>query len=135
MVGLMIVLLCLPVAQAQELGSLFFTPERRQSLDRQRELNVLDTQTMTLTINGVVTRRNGKRTVWINGVAQNENETPSNISVIPKDNDPGKIIVNIDSRSNAQSSVGDTLNRTTGEIVDGLKGGLIRSHGQSSVKQ
>jgi hypothetical protein len=32
------------VAEEQALGRLFFTPERRQQLDRQREMNVLDQQ-------------------------------------------------------------------------------------------
>ena len=62
------------LAQTQApLGRLFFTPEKRQLLDRQRDLNVQAQQETpedpTLTINGVVTRSSGKRTVWINGVA------------------------------------------------------------------
>lgn len=58
-----------PAAVAEEtLGRLFFSPERRQQLDRQRELNVLDQQQVlvdpTLTIDGVVTRSSGRRTAW-----------------------------------------------------------------------
>ena len=60
--------------QAEEttLGRLFFTPERRQAMDRQRQLNLPDKEqtedAAKLTINGVVTRSNCKRTVWVNGV-------------------------------------------------------------------
>ena len=51
-----------------QLGRLFFTPERRQNLDRLRQLNIQEQQEIpedtALTINGVVTRSSGKRTVW-----------------------------------------------------------------------
>ena len=79
-----------PAASAEEtLGRLFFTPERRQNLDRQRQLNIQDTKQQvnedpTLTINGVVMRSNGRRTSWINGAPQNENEAPGGMAVTPR---------------------------------------------------
>ena len=57
-------------ASADGLGRLFFTPERRQELDRRRQSplppsNAADS-TAAYRIDGVVTRSSGKRTVWIN---------------------------------------------------------------------
>jgi len=111
------------------LGRLFFTPERRQNLDRQRQLNIQEKQEIpedpTFTINGLVTRSSGKRTVWINGAAQNENETPSGVSVIPNRKEPGKVVVQATDSPAGNARVGDTVNRTTGESTDLLGGGSI----------
>ncbi len=119
-----------PILNAEEeLGRLFFTPERRQNLDRQRLLNIQEKQEIpeepTFTINGLVTRSSGKRTAWINGVSQNENETQSGVSVTPKRREPGKVIVQASESPTANASVGDTVNRNTGEATDLLNGGRI----------
>ena len=122
-----------PIASAQEssqpLGRLFFTPERRQILDRQRQLNIQEKQEVpedpTLTINGVVTRSSGKRTVWINGVSQNENDNSTGVVVIPNKKDPGKVTVQSNESPSANAKVGDTVNRTSGESTDILNGGSI----------
>ena len=64
----LLALAVVPAVDAGEvLGRLFFTPERRQQLDRQRELNVSDRQLPadpTLTIDGIVVRSSGRRTAW-----------------------------------------------------------------------
>ena len=76
-----------PLHAEEALGRLFFTPERRQALDQQRQYNIQEKQLVpedpTMTINGVVTRSSGKRTVWINGVAQSEEETASSVAARP----------------------------------------------------
>ena len=119
---------CPPAQADDELGRLFFTPERRQALDRQRELNIQETQVIpedpTLTINGVVTRSSGKQTTWINGVAQNENDT-SGITVTTNRKTPGKVIVQPNDRPASKANVGDTINRNTGETSDLLGDGQI----------
>lgn len=119
-----------PKTYAEEaLGRLFFTPERRQILDRQRQLNIQEKQEIpedpTLTINGVVTRSSGKRTVWINGMTQNENETQSGVTVMPNRNEPGKVVVQAEESPSGKAKVGDTVNRNTGEATDLLNGGRI----------
>ena len=118
-----------PLAQADdELGRLFFTPERRQALDRQRELNIQETLVIpedpTLTINGIVTRSSGKQTTWINGVAQNENDA-SGITITTNRKTPGKVIVQPNDRPPRKANVGDTINRNTGETSDLLGDGQI----------
>jgi len=114
---------------AQELGRLFFTPEQRQALDRQRQLNIQEKQEIvedaTLTINGVVTRSSGKRTVWINGVAQSG--TPSAATVITADRrDPGRVIIQPVGTPAVTARVGDTINRNSGEATELLGGGSIK---------
>jgi len=108
-----------------ELGRLFFTPERRQTLDRQRQLSIQEKvpDDPTLTINGVVTRSSGKHTVWINGVAQNDNE--GGVAVTPRRKAPGRVVVEATNAPTASARVGDTVNRTTGETSDLLGGGRI----------
>jgi len=120
-----------PTANAdEELGRLFFTPERRHALDRQRQFNIQEKQEIpedpTLTINGVVTRSSGKRTVWINGVAQNDNEKPSGVAIIPNRKAPGKVVVQPNDAPAGNARVGETVNRNTGEATDLLGDGKIR---------
>lgn len=61
-------------AQQDTLGRLFFTPQQRAALDRQREQNrnfvpnATDSES-SLTINGEVRRSSGRATRWINGEA------------------------------------------------------------------
>ena len=118
-----------PVIAEETLGRLFFTPERRQALDHQREFNIQEKvetpQESTFTINGVVTRSSGKRTVWINGVAQDDARTDSGVAVTPGRANPGKIVVRPESGPAAKASVGDTVNRTTGEAAKLLGEGRI----------
>lgn len=111
------------------LGRLFFTPERRQQLDRQREMNILDKQQIqadpTLTIDGVVARSSGKRTTWVNGSPQNEDETANGLIVTPRRGEPGKVLVESSDSPQARARVGETVNRNTGEASDLLNGGRI----------
>ena len=108
--GVLLLLSAVPAAALAEdnLDRLFFTPERRQAMDRQRQLNPLGTaepanqETPTLTINGVVTRSSGKRTVWINGEIKND----ATLTV----------------------KVGDTLDKNTGETTPLLDEGKVVVH-------
>jgi hypothetical protein len=72
-------LLLLASAQAEPLGRLFFTPEQRQQLDYQRTHNTpIENETIatTVTLNGILQKQNGTRTVWINGRAQTTKRSP-----------------------------------------------------------
>lgn len=114
------------------LERLFFTPERRQQLDRQRELNILDRQQVpndpTLTIDGVVTRSSGRRTAWVNGNPQNEDDLWSGLTITPRHGDPATVLVEVSDSPAARARVGQTLNRNTGEAADLLNGGRISVH-------
>jgi len=63
--------LCATLGSAEPLGRLFFTPEQRAQMDYSK-LQGSDTGSSgrALTVNGIVQKHGGKRTVWINGVPQ-----------------------------------------------------------------
>ncbi|MDR3298412.1 MAG: hypothetical protein LBU43_00035 [Candidatus Accumulibacter sp.] len=131
----------LPIpALAEELERLFFTPEYRRTLDWQRQFGhtkpepdpapdperngeISDAEP-TLTIDGVVLRSGGKRTVWINGVALDDLDA-ANAAVTPDRANPGQIVVHSANGPDTPASVGDTVNRNTGETTDLLDGGRI----------
>ena len=109
------------------LGRLFFTAEQRQMLDRQRQLNIKEAVAAdpTLTIDGVVTRSSGKRTVWINGVAQSA--APGGVAVVsPERDDPGQVVVQASDGKPVKARVGDNVDRHSGEATDLLGGGSIK---------
>ena len=120
---------CVPAFAEEPLGRLFFSPERRQALDRQRQFNIQEKQEVpvdpTFTIDGVVTRSSGRKTVWVNGSVQEEREVKQGVTVTPNRINPGKVIVQSEGGPTSAASVGDTLNRTTGEATELLQGGRI----------
>ena len=88
-----------PAAQAGQLGRLFFTPEQRSKLDYAHARNAAadgDTSAI-LTVNGIVQKNGGARTVWVNGVAQSndhgEHNTSSQSVSIPGKSRPVKLKV------------------------------------------
>ena len=95
----------IPCAQAAELGRLFFTPEQRAQLEYKRahneavEAEESDNPTSSvLTVNGIVQKRGGARTVWINGRAQNagnsDERSPESLAVaVPGKTQPVKVKV------------------------------------------
>ncbi len=62
----------IPSAHAGTLGRLFFTPEQRAQLDYTyaRTATSEGGTSPVLTVNGIVQKNGGARTVWVNGVAQ-----------------------------------------------------------------
>jgi hypothetical protein len=87
------------LVNAEELGRLFFTPEQRTQLDYSytREAG-FDNNDRALMLNGIVQKRGGKRTVWINGVPQqagsSDETTPESLSVpLPGQNKTVKLKV------------------------------------------
>jgi len=79
-------ILMLPaLANADELGRLFFTPEQRAQMDFNfaREVQS-DDHVRAMTLNGIVQMQGGKRTAWINGVPQavgRDEKTPESVPV------------------------------------------------------
>ncbi|MDR1934264.1 MAG: hypothetical protein LBS49_01485 [Candidatus Accumulibacter sp.] len=130
-------------AAAQELGRLFFTPERREALERQRQFDIPErrrdipeipetAEEPALTIDGVVTRSGGRRTVWINGVARDDRDdqdAADGVAVIPDRAHPGKVVVRRKDGADIRASVGDTVKRNTGETAGLLGEGWIEVKG------
>jgi hypothetical protein len=109
----------IPSASAQDLGRIFFTPQQRQDLDRRRDLNVTESEVVVeslVTVNGHVVRSSGKTTTWINGVPQYDayrSRTPDRVGVASNDAAVGV-------------KIGQTLDRSKGEVRDTLQGGEIK---------
>lgn len=116
-------------ADAQELGRLFFTPERRAAMERQRTFNIQEAQTLqgtTMSLDGVVYRSSGKTTVWINRTAQTESEsTRTGVSALVSPKAPGRAVLAPGDEAPAQLNVGETINRATGERNTRLGGGTV----------
>jgi hypothetical protein len=74
------------IAQAGELGRLFFSPEERQQLDRQHAKNTLGEDAANtptgITVNGIIQHSDGSRTAWINGKMQN-NVPGKSLNAVP----------------------------------------------------
>lgn len=107
LLSLLIIGLSSAWAEQEALGRLFFTPQQRAELDRQRLLNPgLNTGTLdqqgSQTINGEVRRSSGRNTRWINGEAQWGDTMPA-----------------------PRVPVGDTFNPETGEHQSVLGSGRI----------
>lgn len=113
-------------AEAAGLGRLFFTPERRISLERQRSLGLQESpmaEDQTLNLHGVVRRSSGKSTTWINGVVQHESSSGMRIDLAPRD--ASRATVKLQGETPIPLRVGESVNRATREGKDGLAGGRI----------
>ena len=103
-------------AAADELGRLFFTPRQHQELDRRRASNVQEKEEVvvesSVTVNGHVARSSGKTTTWVNGVPQYDTYSGR---------DPARVHL-----QDGTVKIGQTLDRTRGEVKDGLEGGSVR---------
>ena len=120
-------------AYAEDLGRLFFTPEQRGALDARRKARIPDKPTAVVVespvtkIDGVVARRGGKSTTWVNGEAVPEGSQPEGLRVRPKRNDNSRIVVNIgETESEVDLKIGQSFDRGTGEVRDSLNGGDLR---------
>lgn len=121
-------------AGEEALGRLFFTPERRQALDRQRQYNLQDnshaTEAPVVTLNGVVQRSSGHRSAWVNGTVQHDDEDLSGIRVRPGQGNPGQATLRDGGNGSVNTlGIGDSLRRGTSE-TEGLlpDGSQIRIH-------
>jgi len=107
-------------AAADSLGRLFFTPQQRQDLDRRRQANIQESAVTTnssVTVNGQVSRSNGKNTVWINGVPQETTRRPI---------DPARATVQGgDGEPSVSIKIGETLDKVRGKVRDTIEDGQI----------
>ena len=116
-------------ADAPELGRLFFTPERRATLERQRTSNVQETQTLqgtTMSLDGVVYRSSGKTTVWINHQDQTEGQSGrTGVSAVVSPRTPGSALLAPGEDAPAELKVGESINRATGQRNTRLGSGSV----------
>lgn len=100
-----LIIICAPAltvampAAAEELGRLFYTPEQRAQLDADhaRTATPADSPNV-ISIDGIVQRHGGERTVWINGVpqaaGQSDASAPESVPVaVPGQSQPVEVKV------------------------------------------
>jgi hypothetical protein len=107
------------------MGRLFFAPELRAQLERQRQLNVQESRSLeagTIRLDGIVVRSSGKSTVWVNN--QDTRETGVITSTSRKN--PGQASLTTGNEAPADLKVGVTLDRATRETSGGLAAGEVR---------
>jgi hypothetical protein len=115
-------------AHAEALGKLFFTPERRAALERQRQLNLPETRTLEgneVRLDGVVTRSSGRSTIWINQQPQNENASGTGVAAKASPSAPGRAVITPSEESSTTLKVGESINRATREKADAIGDGKI----------
>lgn len=84
---------------AEPLGRLFFTPEQRAQLESSKpQEGSSSSLAHSITVNGIVQKHGGGRTVWINGVpqstGQSDEQAPDSLPVaVPGQSQPLKIKV------------------------------------------
>lgn len=110
--------LAMPVSGDELFDKLFFTPDKRVSLDRQRQSNVIQqaetVQEEALTVNGIVKSSSGKNTVWINGHEQAAKIKSS------------RVIIQLDNGTISSVQVGETVKRSTGDKSDIIRDGTVK---------
>ena len=130
----LVALLPAHAADTPELGRLFFTPERRAALERQRTFNVQEAQTLqgtNMSLDGIVYRSSGKTTVWINRQDQTEGESArTGVSAVVSPRTPGSALLSPGEETPAQLKVGETINRATGVRNTRLGGGSVTAPGK-----
>lgn len=122
------------LAQAQELGRLFFTPEQRAAFDARRKARVPDkpaaaplAEQPVTRVDGAVRRSGGKSTVWVNGEAIPENAQADGARVQPPGSRPGSVSIPVgESAQRFDLRVGETLDRGSGEVRDVIGEGGIK---------
>jgi len=113
-------------AQEAALGRLFFTPQQRANLDTMRQHNVkqgsdpVTAKGMSITVQGVVRRSSGKDTAWVNGAAVSEPAEQLGSTSSPQRRQPTQLGI-----GERDVRVGDSINQSTGEQNDLLRGGQI----------
>lgn len=113
---------------AESLDRLFFTPEQRAALDRRRQIGLQEARALedaTLTLDGVVVRSTGRRTVWVNGQAQHDAAAPTGVTVDLSAGEPGRALLSVGGEPPARLKVGESINRVTRERHGDLAGGRI----------
>lgn len=134
--ALVLLLLHAEPCLAQELGRLFFTAEQRSALDARRKARVPDrpaaapvAASPTTRLDGYVRRSGGPSTVFVDGqpLPEGSAEAPR-IDTGRKD---GRIPITVgDGTTRIPLKPGETLDRGSGEVRDGIGGGSISVGGR-----
>jgi hypothetical protein len=117
---LLVILLTVVSTSAVAYGKVFFSPDKRAALEKQRfqevvlDSSVQPTQLEIITVDGFVYRSNGRSTVWINGAPEfgRKNKIRRDLSSV--------------TISNSVVPVGDSVNVITKDTVHIIGSGSIK---------
>lgn len=112
-------------------GRLFYSPERRIALNRLRERNTLEARLRLepetiVTVNGLVQRSSGHRTVWVNGLGVNEGQELADLQIRQVNGATVRLLPGNAAATDLR--VGQTLQRNSGLKSDILGDGQIVVH-------
>jgi hypothetical protein len=111
-----------PGLAADSLGRLFFTPAQRQALDAGKSLGKAAPAVRgprSVFLNGVVTRSDAERTVWVNGKAYYD-VSPDGVQINIDPAAPGVAVIRAPgANAPVELRVGQRLERATGKISEG----------------
>lgn len=111
----------------EALGRLFYTPEQRARMDvaRQHERSIkIDEEEsapppVNIHLNGIITRSDGRSTVWINNKVQSGEAAAQGVVVGGKGTRSGEVGVTIPGvRGNVPLKVGQSIDVTSGQVEE-----------------
>lgn len=114
-------------ASAQPLGRLFFSPAERDRLDQLRNGSAIDnvqvgqTPSEQITLNGIVRRSSGKTTAWINQMPQRDNENPQGIIVLKSTAKSPVVPLQLSSDKQVRLKPGQTFDSAKGKVREGYE--------------
>lgn len=115
---------------AEPLGRLFFTPEQRSVLERQRQTGRADQPSIagaeSLRLDGLLTRSGGRSTVWVNGQALYD---PHAAGIRPVAGQARAATATASGKA-TEMRVGETLDPSTGTRSDLLPTGALSAGGK-----
>lgn len=133
---ILILFLMLPpsigMAADQAMGRLFFTPEQRSRMDvarqQERKIDLEEEQpdiappAASITLNGVITRSDGKTTLWINNRIQSGEKIGPDIALPGRGKNVGQIsITTPDARRVVPLKVGQSIDMTSGQVDEAYR--------------
>ncbi len=125
-VGLLVLMPAFAMA-GQPLGRLFFTPEQRAKMDmaRQQERSIRVEEEVeaspppaNITLNGVITRSDGKTVVWINNRVQGDDASGKSIAVAGRENAGQISVTTPDAKRSIPLKVGQSLDMNSGQVEE-----------------
>lgn len=116
----------------QRLGRLFFTPDQRARMDvaRQHERSIRieaeqqdkEPPAANITLNGMITRSDGKTTVWINNKEQSGDQAGSFVAVPGRGKPAGQVsITTPDTKRTVPLKVGQSIDMSSGQVEEGYR--------------
>ena len=111
----------LPLMAQAELGRLFHTPEQRAFLDLARKSTPLNaigepdaaTSEQGLSVSGIVTRSDGKRSTWVNGRVEHD-------AAVSGKRDGSQVWVKVPG-GEVKLKVGQSLDPATGQVAESYR--------------